>query len=242
MSLSCTLQGHSRVQGAKGSGSCQPRTGAAAGGDCALVFKENGICTNPWPSLTEPTLSNENANHPSQTWLLQMCERDFAVKLVSDRRIHLQFFPEVFLVDLTGTAFPMPVIRAAEAGREHQRDWSIRFPWHLVVLHQLVLFEHILNYPQCFMIIIFRGHFSYLSHSLQLVFPLLNLLKRWDSPSEIRITAIWLFLLIVTTKLWHLGCCNMENLMQVEKKESNQTWRRQAWSYVSAVLPTWTSN
>lgn len=51
-----------------------------------------------------------------------MCERDFAVKLVSDRRIHLQFFPEVFLVDLTGTAFPMPVIRAAEAGRENQRD------------------------------------------------------------------------------------------------------------------------
>lgn len=88
----------------------------------------------------------------------------------------------------------------------------------------------------------FQGAFFLSQPQFTTGFPRLNLLKRWDSPSEIRITAVWLFLLIVTKKIQHVVCCNMENLMQVEKKESNQTWRRQAWSYVSAVLPTWTTN
>lgn len=85
-----------------------------------MVFKEKGISTKPWPFQTELTLCNENANHLSQMQPLQMCE--FAVKLLSDGGIQLQFSPAVFLMDLIGTAFPVLVVRAAEARREHWRD------------------------------------------------------------------------------------------------------------------------
>jgi len=34
----------------------------------------------------------------------------------------------------------------------------------------------------------------------------------------------------------------MENLMPVKQRDSNQIWGRWAWSCLSAVLPTWTSD
>lgn len=83
----------------------------------------------------------------------------------------MQFFPIVFLTVLTGTAFPLPAMGAAEAGNECRRDSSIKFPHHLVASHQLVLTEHILNHPQYFMTIILRGYFLITGHSLQMVFP-----------------------------------------------------------------------
>lgn len=170
-----------------------------------MVLQENGIRTNPWPFQTELTLCDENANHPSQTQPLQMCESEFAVKLVPDGGIQLQFFSSSVYHGHYRHRFPFFfsffAVRAAEA-KEGALQGLIQNISLTSGTPVSALVEHILNHPQCFMIIIFRVYFSHHYPQFTSGFPLLDLLKPCDSPSKILITAICLFLLIVTRKIY----------------------------------------